>query len=227
MSGSAWYGRMYQYVYFASMHAIVASGQCEVQPLEDIHGTLVVQVIAQDHRDGDLIPVRAVRANRIGSFQKFRIASCSGGRVSEKVRTRWSAARNTGDPNGGGGPGLNSLPDVISIGRTNGHCGVTHEAPGRSPESRTDRNDGTTTASDPIRLCRIDHVLACRAPACDCRVEVRRVRSGRSQVGEHPLEFGLIGWKEIGQNRHRGAAKGPGPEATPLSVPSPPSASSA
>src|SRR3989442_3876329 len=56
------------------------------------------------------------------SAQRAAILICSAVRVSEICRISPSAATNAADPNAGGGPGRNWLPEVRNQGVTPGSC---------------------------------------------------------------------------------------------------------
>src|SRR6266849_6803644 len=107
MAGSAWGGRMNQYVSFASQQPIAAS----IMAASSSANTWVasrsrsplasIQPVAMVFQKPEMLLVPAPFA------QNKAMATCSAVRVSEMFRTSASPARYVGDPNAGGGADRN------------------------------------------------------------------------------------------------------------------------
>src|SRR6266496_4009970 len=85
-----------------------------------------------------------------GFAQNLASASCSGVRVSEKWRTSASAARYSGEPNAGGGPGRNWLPVLRKNGRIRPSSGKTGATPGALTQ-QPGQTGMTTPATDGVK----------------------------------------------------------------------------
>ena len=119
ISGSAWYGGYASRCTHPCTHRSV--GQREIQALEHVRPRFV-QMVAHDQPHSDLVPVRAVIPHLERIVSKLRIANCSAVRVSE-VSHALECSRNCRTKGRRRAGGTDS--DILRIGLTHSHCGVT------------------------------------------------------------------------------------------------------
>src|SRR6185369_14755040 len=106
IAGSACQGRISQYVYFASWQAMLASMAAMFDNASACAARRSSRRYCTTRSDACSFQKPAA-SEAVVAAQYCAIASCAGVRVSESWRISARAARNSADPNAGGGGGRN------------------------------------------------------------------------------------------------------------------------